>query len=110
MRLTHARGRHALTAPGGAAVNSLADYSAAGALQAGCTADVRKGLLQSARSSLRRTRSAEWQSEGRALSSLPSRAFEVPRCASHLLSAWRPAAHHCRAGPKCWEVGTLLRI
>lgn len=58
-------------------VNSLADYSAAGALQAGCTADVRKGLLQSARSSLRRTRSAEWQSEGRALSSLPSRAFEM---------------------------------
>ena len=61
----------------GDAVNSLADYSAAAVLQAACTADVRKGLLQTVRANLRRTRSAGGHADGRTLAQLPSRAIEV---------------------------------
>lgn len=77
------------------AANSLADYSAAQVLQAACTADVRKGLLQAARANLRRTRSAEGRMDVHTLSKLPSRAFEV-----HI---WRVDRWQC-----CWQAAMSI--
>lgn len=99
--------------------NSLADYSSAAALQAGCTANVRKGLLQAVRARLRRTKSAENTTVSPLLSQLPSRAIEVrgqdsPRRALIMTTAWLSCCWlrlSCKAPRKlcqCWGSTSAL--